>query len=337
MARPLRIIYEGAVYHVTLRGNERKPIFKDDQDRQRFLLKLEESLQRYDVRLHLYCLMTNHVHLVLATPRGNLSSFMQRLQTAYALYFNRRHNRHGHLWQGRFGACVVEEDEYILKLSRYVHLNPVYTKKAKSLPQRERIDTLRHYLWSSYRGYIGKVKPLSFVVEEPILAMMHRSVRKQRMAYRSFVEAGISDIDGAFIEAKSRSRLCIGSQACLERVESLYDALVEGADNTEDVSFRKTSRRHSVEQVLAVVCEVLGVEQDALYRRQRDSMIRPLAAWALCGHAGLTQRQAAETLKLNSGAGVSHQIKRLTEAIRTTPSLRRKQDMIRRKLEQYLK
>ena len=90
MARPLRIVYEGAVYHITLRGNERKSIFRDDQDRERFLIKLEDSLQRYDVRLYLFCLMTNHAHLVLETPQGNLSRFMQRFQTAYTLYFNRQ-------------------------------------------------------------------------------------------------------------------------------------------------------------------------------------------------------------------------------------------------------
>lgn len=119
MARPLRITYEGAVYHVTIRGNERKSIFRDDDDRDRFVLKLAQSVQSYDVRLYLYCLMVNHAHFLLETARGNLSRFMQCLQTAYTVYFNRKHNRSGHLMQGRFGASVVDEDEYILKLSRY--------------------------------------------------------------------------------------------------------------------------------------------------------------------------------------------------------------------------
>jgi REP element-mobilizing transposase RayT len=126
MARPLRIEYAGAVYHVTVRGNQRSNIFRSTQDRERFLFKLEESAQRYDIRVYLFCLMTTHIHLVLETPRGNLGKFMHRLQTAYTVYFNRRHQQCGHLMQGRYGASVVEEDEYILKLSRYVHLNPVY-------------------------------------------------------------------------------------------------------------------------------------------------------------------------------------------------------------------
>ena len=101
MARPVRIEYEGSVYHVTIRGNNRNAIFAEDSDRERFLADLEESVQRFDVRLYLFCLMTNHVHLVLETPRANLSSFMHRLQTAYTVYFSHRHHQSGHLMQGR--------------------------------------------------------------------------------------------------------------------------------------------------------------------------------------------------------------------------------------------
>ena len=109
MARPIRIEYEGAVYHVTLRGNERKPIFKTDADRERFIRTLSDSVDRFDIRLYLYCLMHNHVHLVLETPRANLSRFMHRLQTAYTVYFNRRHRRCGHLMQGRLAAKFLTE------------------------------------------------------------------------------------------------------------------------------------------------------------------------------------------------------------------------------------
>jgi len=102
MARPIRIVYEGAVYHITIRGNERRPIFKNDEDRSYFITKLAESVQRYDVRLYLFTLMLNHTQLVLETQRGNLSRFMQRLQTAYTMYFNRRYHQRssdaGSLW-----------------------------------------------------------------------------------------------------------------------------------------------------------------------------------------------------------------------------------------------
>jgi len=104
MARPQRIAYEGAVYHVTARGNERRAIFRDDADHERFLRVLGESVTQFEVRLYLFCLRSNHLHLVAETPRANLGPFMHRLLTAYTVYFNQRHARCGHLLQGRYGA-----------------------------------------------------------------------------------------------------------------------------------------------------------------------------------------------------------------------------------------
>ncbi len=182
MARPLRIEYEGAVYHVTLRGNDRQAIFRTDADREQFIAKLADSVERYDVRLYMYTLMTNHAHFLLETPRGNLSRFMQRFQTAYTVHYNKRHNRSGHLMQGRFSASVVDEDRYVLKLSRYVHLNPIFVKAHKSKPARERIHILRDYRWSSYRGYIGKVKEEDFVDYGPVFAMRPHHVHDLRIS-----------------------------------------------------------------------------------------------------------------------------------------------------------
>src|ERR1035437_840283 len=118
MARKLRVQFEGAIYHVTLRGVERRDLFADDWDRKRFLEQLSRGVELDGVRLYLFCLMRNHAHLLIETPMSNLSSFMHRLQTAYAVYFDRRHQRCGHLLQGRYGAVPVEGDEYLLKLSR---------------------------------------------------------------------------------------------------------------------------------------------------------------------------------------------------------------------------
>lgn len=122
MARKLRVLYEGALYHVTFRGNARQTVFLNDEDKGRLLSRLAESAEAYQVRIHLYCLMENHVHLLVGTPRANLDRFMGSVLTGYTVYFNRRHNRVGHLMQGRYGAQLVEGDEYLLRLSRYIHL-----------------------------------------------------------------------------------------------------------------------------------------------------------------------------------------------------------------------
>ena len=125
MSRPLRIEFAGAVYHVTSRGNGRKPIFRDDVDRRSFLEVLHKVNQRHHWICHAYCLMTNHYHLVIETPEGNLSRGMRQLNGVYTMYFNRRHRTVGHVFQGRFKAILVERESYLLEVCRYVVLNPV--------------------------------------------------------------------------------------------------------------------------------------------------------------------------------------------------------------------
>jgi len=125
MSRPLRIEYPGAWYHVACRGNRRARIFEDDKDRLRFLKALKESVEAFNVEMHGYVLLDNHFHFLLRTPEANLGRFMQRFNTAYITYYNLRHHKSGHLYQGRYKAILVEADEYLLELSRYIHLNPV--------------------------------------------------------------------------------------------------------------------------------------------------------------------------------------------------------------------
>jgi len=134
MARLLRVQFSGAIYHVTVRGNERGTIFKDDKDREGFLEILAQTQELHQLRIYLVCLMPNHFHLLLETPGGDLSAGMARLLTGYAVYFNRRSQRVGHLTQGRYKAQLVEGTDYLLKLSRYIHLNPVCGQKWVGVP-----------------------------------------------------------------------------------------------------------------------------------------------------------------------------------------------------------
>ena len=328
MARPIRIEYEGAVYHVTIRGNERKALFSTDADRERFVGSLAESVERYDVRLYLYCLMVNHAHFVLETPRSNLSRFMQRFQTAYTVYYNRRHRRSGHLMQGRFGASIVDEDRYILKLSRYVHLNPVFIRANKSKSLAERTAILRNYRWSSYLGYIGKAKREDFVDYGPILAMMDGSKKRVKSAYRRFVESGIMDIDSAVIMAKQRSRLCIGSDDSVERIENLYHELVDGRGQKEDISFRRQRFVVDQETVLSTVCKVFDADREALHRRTRNGLLRSMAAQCLCQWSGCTQREVGEILKMGNSPSVSKRLKRLSMLLETDKHVKRIQSEI---------
>ena len=324
MARPLRVEYEGAIYHVTIRGNGRRNIFLDDRDRQRFLDRLADCVEAHEVRLYMFCLMPNHVHLMLETPAGNLSEFMHRLQTAYTVYFNRRHGRSGRLTRGRHGARVVRGENYILRLSRYIHLNPVVTRAAKKLPLRERIDMLRRYRWSSYRSYIGRAAPLEFVDYAPMLAMIEAETKAKRPGeYRKFVEAGIAESDRDFERILAVSPLAIGSEEFVQWVRGMHDKLSGGRRRTKDVASRRRSRRLPAKRVIEIVCRQLGAEREEVAQRQRDSFLRPITARMLCRYSGLTQRQAGEFLNLSTGAAVSIQLKTLAKAATAKSKLRR--------------
>ncbi|HKZ17765.1 MAG TPA: transposase, partial [Geobacteraceae bacterium] len=150
MARPLRIEYPGAFYHVTSRGNEQKDVFKSQRDREKFLEYLESSTERYGAVVHAYCLMSNHFHLVLETPQANLVAGMQWFLSTYTARFNRRHRRFGHLFSGRYKSLIVDGSGtgYLRTVCEYVHLNPV---RAKLLTSEQ---PLRDYRWSSLGEYL---------------------------------------------------------------------------------------------------------------------------------------------------------------------------------------
>lgn len=315
MARPLRVEFEGAIYHVTVRGNARQRVFVDDRDRNQFLKRLGESVETYDIRLYLFCLMSNHFHLLLETPRANLARFMQSLQTAYAVYFNLRHDRAGHLTQGRYVARLVEEDEYLLRLTRYVHLNPVFVGNLKRRPSRERINYLRAYTWSSYRSYIGGAKPLEFVEYGPILAQMECRKAQRAGTYRAFVERGLVETDEQLAEVLKASPRSIGSDSFRQWVDRLHAKFLDKREKKEDVSFRRRAVAIEPHEILDIVSRELKVPKEHLCRRLRGSMARPIAAHILCKYAGITQRRVADMLGLGTGAAVSLQLKKVRERL----------------------
>ena len=160
MARPLRLEYPGAIYHVTARGDRRESIYEDDNDRLQWLDILSRACERYNWQVHAYCLMDNHYHVLLETAEGNLSKGMRHLNGVYTQYFNRQHNRVGHVFQGRFKATHANEDNYLKYLFSYIHLNPVKlidsNWKENSINDRKKAERyLETYTYSSYIDYIG--------------------------------------------------------------------------------------------------------------------------------------------------------------------------------------
>ncbi len=332
MARLLRVQFEGAIYHVALRGVEQRTLFTEERECARFLERVSDGRETHDVRVYMYCLMGNHAHMLVETPHANLDRFMHGLNTAYTVYFNRRHRRAGHLFQGRYGAVLVEGDEYLLRLSRYLHLNPAFTRKTKSLPLKERLQYLRAYKWSSYPAYTGRAKPDEFMDYGPVLSMFGRKKKERRSAYRRYVESGIAETDEEFIQIIKESPLAIGGDEFRTKIDELYNDLLSKHAHKEDVSFRRIGKRLDAYTVVATVCEVLGVEIAEARTHRIDGIVRSVTAKMLCKYAGLTQREAAEELGLSTGAAVSMQLRRLKSLMRKNKDCARKVGKVEKRL-----
>ncbi len=324
MPRRLRIEYAGAMYHVTCRGVERRAIFRDDRDRRRFLDDLRQATDDCGLRVFLYCLMPNHVHLVLETPLANLSRFMQKLETAYTVYFNLRHRRCGHLMQGRYGAQLVAGDTYLLRLTRYVHLNPVFVEALRDAPLQERRQALRAYRWSSYREYLGIVAPIGFLETGPLLQLVGGSGIDRHRLYEQYVETGLAVTDDEFRALVHWPGGGIGSSEFREHVTGLYRAFDSRARSAEDAAFRRTRHRKSVDEILKETAGAFDLAVDELRQRRRGCWARAAAAKMLWVYAALNQREIGRVLGMGTGAAVCQQLRSLAAAVEKDDKLARR-------------
>ncbi|MES2321358.1 MAG: transposase [Pseudomonadota bacterium] len=183
MSRPIRLQFPGALYHVTARGNRRAPIFHDEKDRRAWIGILRDTCVQFHLELHAYCQMTNHFHLMLETPEGNLSRCMHALNGEYARYFNRRYKTVGHLFQGRFHAVLVQKDSYLLELTRYILLNPVRAGITREPDE---------WMWSSYHWMVSKGAPPWLHVDWLLSQFGSGRIQAIR-AFEQFVAEGIGE------------------------------------------------------------------------------------------------------------------------------------------------
>lgn len=197
MTRPLRIEFDGALYHVTSRGNARGPVFITDTDRVLFLDILKKTCERFNWLCHAYCLMDNHYHLVIETPDGNLSKGMRQRNGVYTQSFNKRHQRVGHVFQGRYKAIIIQKEGYLLQVSRYVVLNPVRAKI---------VESPEEWKWSSYRGTVGRERPHAVLTTDWILKQFGKHREQARKNYKEFVMSGIGS-ESLWKEVKGQSLL----------------------------------------------------------------------------------------------------------------------------------
>ncbi len=237
MARPLRIQFEGALYHITSRGNARQDIFLDDEDRPAFLEVLGEAVTRYGWICHGYCLMSNHFHLLIETPSPNLLRGMQFLNGVYTQKFNRHHRRFGHVLQGRYKAILVEKESHLLELARYIVLNPVRAGAARSA---------KDWPWSSYRATSGQADAPGFLATDWILSQFDSQRERAVRAYRKFVRQG----RGVEVWESLRAGCLLGTEAF---VEAMRPALLEQPLDQNVLRRERDAARPTLEKLFANV------------------------------------------------------------------------------------
>jgi putative transposase len=323
MARPLRIEYPGAWYHVTCRGNERRNIFKGDSDRLRFLDILATTSHLHAVEVHAYVLMDNHFHAVLMTHEANLRTFMHHFNTTYTVYFNRRYRRSGHLYQGRYKAVLIDAESYLLELSRYVHLNPVRIKKHATLPPEEKSTIIARYPWSSYRGYCRHKDRQGFVTYSKILEMV--GGRDVPSRYSRFVLSGISEqMDRSFWEGV-RGQAILGSESFVDWVRERFLSKEKGDRRELPALKALQGGPESAAEIAQEVASRFGVSEKDLYRRYascRDARSIFLELCCLYLSRKMNLSQIGRELGEVSGAALSQNRKRLAAKISRDDGLR---------------
>ncbi len=246
MSRPLRIEYPGAVYHLMNRGSARQKVFLTSADYREFLKTVSEANDLWGIEVFAYCLMPNHYHLCLRTPRGNLSRVMRHIDGLYTQRFNRRHRRDGSLFRGRYKAIVVDADEYLLAVVRYVHLNPVGGRLARQ-PQE--------YRWSSHGEYLSGSKTVPWLNSREVLEHF-----RSREDFHQFVQSGNEEEIEKFYESKKQSPV-LGGEGFRERVTMGLRPI--GAEHSR---YERVSVRPKAERVLNEVAQV--------YRRTVEELVR---------------------------------------------------------------
>jgi len=282
MSRPLRVQYEGAFYHIIARGQRRESIFRNDGDRDQFLERLEITISKYNLRLHAYCQMDNHYHLLLETPEGNLSQAMRYFNGSYANYFRAKHRLVGSIFQGRYKSIIVEKDDYLLQLSAYIHLNPV---RAKIVEKPE------DYKWSSFQYYFKNADIPDFLYVDEISGKYgddyaHHVYEIMRMPK--------NEIDELLNVKKS----VLGSDALISHV---LECAKERKGARRDVELPEYTRlKYSAkEKIFDIITSKFGITVEDILARKRGNVYRKLAIYGLKMYTRLKLNEIGEIFDLH--------------------------------------
>jgi putative transposase len=305
MTRPLRLEFPGALLHVTARGNERRDIAVDDDDRRFFLELFGYAAERFQWIVDQYVLMTNHYHFVLELSDSTLSQGMQWLNARYAQLFNRRHKRTGHLFQGRFDARLVEKETHLLEVIRYDALNPVRAGIVE-LPE--------NYEWSGHRAIAGLAPAPSWLAVDRTLSCFAPDRAIAQTFYRRFVDEGIGLERSPWKDVVAQ--IYLGSGEWLNRVR----AQVESRPRADEYpAAQREPIAATMRDVINAVAATLGVGADDI-RFGKGGDARMLAAWLASRRLRMDLRSIAAALRVNSTGWISELIKSCETRLRTDAS-----------------
>jgi REP element-mobilizing transposase RayT len=313
MARPLRIQFPGAFYHITNRGNDRKPIFKDDEDRQRFLEILAQSVTTYQVAVHAYVLMANHYHLLVETPLGNLSEFMRHFNITYTSHFNRRHHRSGHLFQGRYNSVLIDQEVYLAAVSKYIHLNPIKVGGIKNRPVKEQLIYLQDFPWSSLPGFVNVAKRSDFVDYRLVLADSGGDTVTGRKNYRRQLTETLTA--GVPIKEKIVGQSILGEGDFVARIREKF---VGTSKSRELPAIRQLQSYLGQKQILDLIVAETGKTMKEVLNSRGET--RQLAMDLLYRYGGLKNQEIGVLMSIDYST-VSQGRKRLREKIAESPAM----------------
>jgi REP element-mobilizing transposase RayT len=309
MARPWRIQFSGAAYHVTARGNNRQKIFLDDRDKKRFLAVLEQAVARFRLKLIAFCLMDNHYHLFLRTPDANLSRAMHWINATYTTRFHRRHSRSGHLFQGRFKAVLVCEDSHWINLSVYVHLNPVRAGMAVGPAD---------YEWSSFKDYTRVKSRFGWLDPGQVLDLYGASDRARRRRYREHCSRLMGKAPSYWEEFWSGV-----SEESADLMKKLSGKYKPKGDTSEMPEFMASRPALDIAAESERVARAFGMGIDDFLSRRRNNPARQAAYWLLVRFHGIKVNEAARHFDVGASA-VSMGVRRVDERMQRDRNLRKK-------------
>lgn len=304
--------FDNAVYHITARGNRKEKIFYSDDNKRVFLLKMDQTFLEYSFICYAYCLMDNHYHLFIKTPLSNISQGMHYLNASYANYFTAKYKTNGPLFQGRYKSLLVDEDNYALVLSSYIHLNPLRAGLTKNIDE---------YTWSSLLDYLGKrKKELKKLDTQFILTQLHNNLTQSRAIYKSYI---LENLTMGFPVNDIYRGIALGDETFIKKIESKIKAVGE----KREIQTTKYFNSYSSEVIIQKVSQAFNLNKGEVLKKQRGNLYRQITLYLVKRYSSLSLKEIGKIFDMDYTA-VSQAVRRFEDKIKKDNKIRIKLDSV---------